>query len=282
MILDFRVEDMKRETLLRNLGIIVERINAEDLPVQVKEIYVFGSFIRGKEKPHDLDIVIISDWDQAKKKRWEEFRENFMRFIREHQIGFVGGKLEQYRRTAFEKLATGELEEKLKAYGVDPSWASCYSWTELVNSTWKALSCRKILRKKLLKGIKGVQVIMRPELSKHDFFLRAKNFRLAWSIEKPNIKENLKMTKDEEIEFLRRECEHLREEARSYREEKRVLEELYYNANKDIAKEELARLVLMEIPKYEIKEKRIREILRQYGLPEERIGRWGNDYFIKE
>jgi hypothetical protein len=60
------------------------------------------------------------------------------------------------------------------------------------------------------------------------------------------------------------------------------LEELYYNANKDIAKEELARLVLMEIPKYEIKEKRIREILRQYGLPEERIGRWGNDYFIKE
>jgi len=283
MILRCSVKNMKRKTLLRSLEIIVERINKEDLPVQIKEIYVFGSFIRGKEKPHDLDIVMISDWDQAKRNRWEEFIENFMRFVREHQIGFVGGKLEQYREIRFEKLATKELEEELKTYGVEPSWASCYSWTELINSTWKTLSSQKILRKKLLHGIKGVQVVMRPKLPKHDLFLSAKNFRLAWSIDKPNIRENLAMTKDEELEFLKRECEHLREQVRLHWEENRVLEELSSNTNRDVTKEELALLVLSSIPKYEVKEERIREILRQYQLPEERIEKCGkSDYRIKD
>lgn len=52
--------DLKSDILLTKLEQIINTVeNAKDLPLDVKEIYVFGSFIRGKQQPGDLDLVII-------------------------------------------------------------------------------------------------------------------------------------------------------------------------------------------------------------------------------
>jgi hypothetical protein len=43
-------------------------IETQDLPMYVKEVYLFGSFIKGKDDPKDIDIVLIYDSEETTKK----------------------------------------------------------------------------------------------------------------------------------------------------------------------------------------------------------------------
>ena len=53
---------LNHDILLTKLqGIINTVESAKDLPLDVKEIYVFGSLIRGKQRPSDLDLVMIHE-----------------------------------------------------------------------------------------------------------------------------------------------------------------------------------------------------------------------------
>jgi predicted nucleotidyltransferase len=53
---------LDRQVLIAKLERIIETVeNAKDLPLDVKEILVFGSFIRGKELPGDLDIIMVHE-----------------------------------------------------------------------------------------------------------------------------------------------------------------------------------------------------------------------------
>lgn len=53
---------MKRDILIAKLEQVIKTVeNAKDLPLDVKEIYVFGSLIRGKKEPGDLDLVMIQE-----------------------------------------------------------------------------------------------------------------------------------------------------------------------------------------------------------------------------
>ncbi len=53
---------MKREVIVTRLQQIIDTIeNAEDLPLDVKEIYIFGSFSRDKEEPGDLDLMMVHE-----------------------------------------------------------------------------------------------------------------------------------------------------------------------------------------------------------------------------
>ena len=51
---------MKREVLLSKLERVINIIERDrDLPLDIKEVYIFGSFVRGKEEPRDLDLIMV-------------------------------------------------------------------------------------------------------------------------------------------------------------------------------------------------------------------------------
>jgi hypothetical protein len=58
----------RRDWLYRKLEKVMDTIENEDLPMHIKEVYVFGSFLKGKESPRDVDIVLIYDSNLTTKK----------------------------------------------------------------------------------------------------------------------------------------------------------------------------------------------------------------------
>ena len=62
------------KTVDRYVREIVERVRTERLPIYIDAVIVFGSSIKGGEKPHDLDIILIknpqrqgNDYETARK-----------------------------------------------------------------------------------------------------------------------------------------------------------------------------------------------------------------------
>lgn len=50
---------MHRDKFTAKLVRIVESIESGDLPMDVRELYVFGSYSRGAIEPGDLDLIIV-------------------------------------------------------------------------------------------------------------------------------------------------------------------------------------------------------------------------------
>jgi len=51
---------LKREVLLSKLERVIDIIERDrDLPLDIKEVYTFRSFVRGKEEPGDLDLIMV-------------------------------------------------------------------------------------------------------------------------------------------------------------------------------------------------------------------------------
>ncbi len=51
-------EDLRRESLTRNLQLLIERIRTLCLPVSILKVFIRGSYFRGENLPGDLDVVI--------------------------------------------------------------------------------------------------------------------------------------------------------------------------------------------------------------------------------
>ena len=58
----------RRDWLYKKLEKVMDTIENEDLPMYIKEVYVFGSFLKGEESPRDVDIVLIYDSNLTTKK----------------------------------------------------------------------------------------------------------------------------------------------------------------------------------------------------------------------
>jgi len=54
--------------LYRKLERLMNEIETQDLPMHIKEVYLFGSFIKGKSDPKDVDILLIYDSDKTATK----------------------------------------------------------------------------------------------------------------------------------------------------------------------------------------------------------------------
>lgn len=106
--------------------------------------------------------------------------------------------------------------------------------------------------------------------------LTTKCFILAWSRERPNIRENLLNAGygSQLVKLLGEEIGSMRSQLKGKTEEVEVLERIYrylaYNIG-DKGEALLARFILDKTPKREVSEKRIREILKEHDLPEEWI-----------
>jgi hypothetical protein len=53
---------MKRDILLSKLERVIETVEKNgNLPLSIKELHIFGSFLLGKENPDDLDLFLIHE-----------------------------------------------------------------------------------------------------------------------------------------------------------------------------------------------------------------------------
>jgi hypothetical protein len=267
-------EGFRSEKLLDNLQLVAERIGHEDLPVTVKEIYVFGSILR-KTKPGDIDVVAIYNMNDIQRQSWSNFYENLGKALREFD------RFDQI--IPFSEIVTNNSEYFFKK-GIDPTWAECFSWSSFQSFGWNplAIDWRVVVGRKLTKGIKGVHIQFADSLS---YFENLERFLLAWSQEKSDIRANL-MSPEPRLRVLAAENELLRKELKDVTERLEVFMTLY--ANMRGLAEELTNVfkqnvyghtfddvltlrTILFIPKRRVKEGRIREILKEHGLPVDKI-----------
>lgn len=54
--------------LYKKLERLMNEIETQDLPMYIKEVYIFGSFIKGKDDPNDVDLLLVYDSEETTKK----------------------------------------------------------------------------------------------------------------------------------------------------------------------------------------------------------------------
>ena len=201
-----RSTSFKRDTLIRNLKGAVGRIPSLDLPANVVAIYAFGGILREKELLHDFDMVILYRMTGEQKERWETFRGNFSTISLdngESHRGPIYDLLSEFKPYLDDDIPLRDavkvkkLSEMLRRHKINPQWASCFSWTEVLNNPLVGIfvpEIKVVIQRILLgRGFRGLQALV----EEHDEFmagkgrLAPKNYELAWSVAKPDIEGNL-------------------------------------------------------------------------------------------
>jgi len=65
---DLKFLNDRRKWLYNKLVKIMDRVENDDLPMIIKEVYLFGGFLRNKAEPSDIDILLIYDSDKTLRK----------------------------------------------------------------------------------------------------------------------------------------------------------------------------------------------------------------------
>jgi len=215
------VVQFRKRTLINNLKKIVENISNLDLPAKIVSIYAFGSILREKKEPHDIDLVILYTMTSEQVERWERFTKNFSTYgmdEKRYPIQELEKYLMPYNRRAIplgEAVKDEELANILRQRGVEPVWAGCFSWTDVLYNPYGNFipSIETVMRRMLFRRkIKGFQT----KFSGYQFyvnghipFLSAKNYQLAWSIEKPDVERNLlRRSIHEKMVHIAKELDH--------------------------------------------------------------------------
>jgi len=119
----------KRETLVKKLNSVVEKIPLADLPATIKAIYAFGGILREKERLHDIDVFCLFSQNQEQSQRWQKFRESFNNLSHSGQkspIRELWHLLEPYydkEISLAHAVQSRKLYEALIARGIEPKWA---------------------------------------------------------------------------------------------------------------------------------------------------------------
>jgi hypothetical protein len=195
-------------------------------------IWLFGSSLY-KEKPRDVDVLITYHVTPEDDERWREHCEQVLTKLPPHEC----------RRESAEYKT--------------------------------ALALKRGMRKVEIHFARTVE----------DAGLKTKCFILAWSRTNPNIRENLARAGcgSSLVGLLGEEISSLRKQLRSATQENWVLTRICdvlagkngsFGEPGSLSDEEKALValnVLSTLPKKSVSEKRIREILRKHGFPEERV-----------
>jgi len=197
---------LKRATLLRNLKKVIERVPTLDLPAEISAVYAFGGILREKSRLHDFDLVFLYSMIPDQVLRWDKFRDNFVTYgigpnYAKHPIAELEAIFAPFRKQGI-PLRKAVEDKKVATFlaqkEVPPSWAGCFSWTEISRGYHGDglffPDVSRIIRRMLIgKNVKGLQVQIQSyeEFTKGHSWLVAKNYVLAWSPEKPDIEENI-------------------------------------------------------------------------------------------
>jgi hypothetical protein len=215
---------VKRATLLKNLEKVIHRIPTIDLPANVRAIYAFGGILRDKNKLHDCDLVFLYSMTKDQELRWQKFRDNFSTYgidsnARKHPLAELSPVFAPFMKQEIplqEAVKDEKVAQILSQKGIPPSWAGCFSWTEITQGYHGDgifyPDLERVLRRMLIgKRVRGLQIQIQPyeEFMSGHTMLVAKNYVLAWSPEKPNIEENIEgRTQQDKIEYITKELDH--------------------------------------------------------------------------
>jgi predicted nucleotidyltransferase len=177
----------RMQKLRSKLQIIVSRIADGYCPVHVSEVWIFGSALRLKEEPKDIDLVIFYKKDDELDKNVEVFR-NLIWNLRETPDG--------------KKTVQGLVEdpEFARKVGSQVFHLPIEKWTPYLRQTGTSarlgyvFHAQEVAKRTLREGMHGVQISHLSSLSEKDMWLKsmtARTFRLAWSEQKPDLEANL-------------------------------------------------------------------------------------------
>lgn len=227
--------EFHRDTLIGNIKRAMSNAQGQDLPATIKEVYAFGGILRDKEKLHDFDSVFLYEQTYPQKERWEKFRRNFSTVFedqREMSPQQLRDLLEPYYRQDIplnKAVMIDSVYRTLNDCGIKPEWAACFSWTNVLFPPIGIFvpELNKVLRKFLLKGIRGIQAWFEDSenFKKGHKILLAENFQLAWSPEMPNVEKNLNMPSEEKKAFIIRELRLFQKQLLPLREQMHKLQE---------------------------------------------------------
>ncbi len=191
----------RMEKLRDKLQLIVSRIADGYCPVHVSEIWIFGSTLRLKEDPEDIDLVIFYKKDDELDKKVEVFR-NLIWNLRETPEG---------KKTVQDLVEDPELARKV---GSQLFHLPIEKWTPYLRQTGTSARLgylfytQEVTKRTLKEGIHGVQISHLSSLDQKDMWLKsmtARTFRLAWSEQKPDLEANLQ----EYLVVLQSDCQFL-------------------------------------------------------------------------
>jgi len=221
--------EFKRKTLIDNIERALTIAQREDLPATIKEVYAFGGILRDKEKVHDFDAVFLLEQTLEQAQMWDRFRRNFNNTSNENREispQQLDALFQPYYRQdiPLSKVAMiDSVSKTLEEHGIKPKWAACFSWTDFYFSFLGIFypELDKVLRKLLLKGIRGIQAIFRnyEDFKEGHTMLVAENFQLAWSMEKRDVRKNLEMPQEAKIAFITSELKLFQKQLMSLKEQ---------------------------------------------------------------
>ncbi|MFH1087272.1 MAG: hypothetical protein V1737_01635 [Chloroflexota bacterium] len=224
--------------MLKKLSLVVAQLPQFDLPAAIKAIYVFGGILREKERLHDVDVICLFSQTSEQSQRWARFCDNFSGIKPDSKSSSLR-KLRPLLDPYYEKriplaqaVKEKQLSQALEARGVEPAWAGCFSWTELLHNPLGFFhpSIETVLRKLTFKASKGLSIIFVPvgDFESGRSGYSHLNSVLAWSLERPDIDANLSQRTVEErkqflLQELRKFCDILCETKERYAELKSKL-----------------------------------------------------------
>ena len=210
----------RRETLVKNLRKLVNRIKKEELPATVRAVYVYGGFLRGKEKAKDIDVAVEYELTPEQEYRWKAFTEIV-----------CGSQMRELFRIAdalgytLEEFASLPRIEKVFSDAKMP-WLKYLSWSDVLYGVECQPQITKVISKQLRGRSRGLHIWMGPPPSE--------NYIKVWSPDAPNIEENLaeaeklrtSILKKELIKFIEQEKDRRKEFERVAKRVKTLAEEL--------------------------------------------------------
>jgi predicted nucleotidyltransferase len=238
-------------------------------------VFVHGSYIRGEALPGDLDVVILA----KVKDEWRKLCEAFRSLSECHDV-----IVDCYRTgMSLEDVFRGPLSSEIEKRQIPMEWIATMSWSELFGQTAfyipYMLFWDRITRRVLTKGMKGIHIQFETNAESFAVIIGGLHFYREipvfsiWSNESltdPVLEPN----RDEYEGYLKLEHEKLQASISDARFLKTMGEFLIEKSLSVLPNEKLgdvALQVLWDTPKYEASEETLREALRKFGIPENKV-----------
>lgn len=179
----------RQAELATRLETLCQRAAASWAPIRVKEVWAYGSFIRGKDRPADLDIAITYSGHHD---LWDDFRVKMNQVVSIHEKSPSEYPSPSIALEAFTSKSGGDGG----SWEVFSRWAKCFSWNmacqpDYTSAGVHAYSPARVTTRVLCEGLPGLRLNHSFAESKRKLPLLAKAFALAWSDKRRDVKANI-------------------------------------------------------------------------------------------
>jgi len=185
------VNALKRQTLERNLKLVVSRIEEGLTPIRISEVWGFGSFFRPKKKPGDIDTIIFYKTDPE----FDKVVNRFSRLFRDLS------KKEEGRKIIEDSISNQQHQSEVDVW-MKYTKVSGHMRTYYGDYHFNPV---EITKKILLDGIRGIQISDIYPVQEKDAYLSTmptQSFNLVWSEDERDVDQNLQQSPEEQVALI--------------------------------------------------------------------------------